>query len=1012
MKKVTAIILLIVISYLAVFYVSNSAYFDKKKIKLAENGVLTLSDVQLTANESIKLQGEWAFYPNHLLTSTEELPYLIAQRTLVTVPHNLNDILPPIDEEVVAGTYHLTIHVPSDAQYGMYMREIRQANRVFVNNIDVGGYGKTTLYYDDFKAENEDRYTIYAPSHNKKIELLIQVTNLNYMQSGLIHAVDFGLADVIRKEFRVKVLGDVIVSVGYMMFGLIYLIKFLQTRTRKEELYFSIFAIALGLHSATIDQKIFFYIFTDWPILWQLRLQLGLIPIILIGITMFFYYMYPTYLSKKWTFIVVTLLMIVCFMYTVYHPITQNQLLGNTMTLQLKKLLYILFVIPAIIYNSMALCRIVKRKAPGFYQILLVIISIGIYSVFLIINLFTTMPIDGTKAVMFICVLISFASLLNYHANQAYKKIAALSEELLANNKMKDEFLVKTSHELRTPLNGVIHLARALMEGEKGPLKRGQQEQVILIHTVAQRLNYLVEDLLFASHHMAGELRVNKQNTSLAIVNEVINEVKAIQEMNHVPIYCKNDFAETLVYTDAARFKQALYNLLNNALKHTREGAIDVVVERGEQVFWIHVHDTGVGIEHNHLTKIFDSFYQIADHDKKQGLGIGLSIAKNIVEALGGTIKVKSEVGVGSTFSFSIPITKNPIMYEQNTPVIKHMSEQHIVIPYIKVTDDPVLVIVDDNHTNLKVLIDYLQTKPYSIVAFDNGKDAIAYIHGNRVDCMLVDLMLHDMSGHDICTNVRQQYDMLELPIIVLTAIMHHKELVSSLQNGANTYLQKPIDMEELLIRIDSLLAVRQSSMEAIDIEMKYLYSQITPHFIYNTLNTIIGLSYSNMEDTREALYCLATYFRAKLNVHYFGNMVNIHDEIDLVKAYLYIEKLRFGEQLQVQYDIDDTLDFSIPALSLQPLVENAVFHGISKNENGGSVCVTIQQQNKQIILQVKDDGIGMTAEQVDKLLLLEDKGLGFASSIKKFKLLKKTAVQIDSAINEGTIITITMMRE
>jgi signal transduction histidine kinase len=101
-------------------------------------------------------------------------------------------------------------------------------------------------------------------------------------------------------------------------------------------------------------------------------------------------------------------------------------------------------------------------------------------------------------------------------------KIEALSDELLKHNEMKDEFLLKTSHELRTPLNGILNLAKSLMEGAQGPLKRPQQEQVILIHNVTQRLGYLVEDLLFSSNQMTGEVKVSPVEVSVAVINEVV----------------------------------------------------------------------------------------------------------------------------------------------------------------------------------------------------------------------------------------------------------------------------------------------------------------------------------------------------------------------------------------------------------------------------------------------------------------------------------------------------------
>jgi len=263
------------------------------------------------------------------------------------------------------------------------------------------------------------------------------------------------------------------------------------------------------------------------------------------------------------------------------------------------------------------------------------------------------------------------------------------------------------------------------------------------------------------------------------------------------------------------------------------------------------------------------------------------------------------------------------------------------------------------------------------------------------------------MSGYELCKQVRKQYDMLELPIIVLTAIMQHSDLVLSLQVGANDYMPKPIAMDELLVRIQSLLAVRQSSIDAIEDEMNYLYAQVTPHFVYNTLNTIIGLSYTDIENTREALYSLATYFRAKLNVHYRNSMVSIEDEIDLVKAYLYIEKMRFGDRLTVAYDIDESIHSWVPALSIQPIVENAVFHGISKKKEGGTIEVSVQREGQFIRIKIYDNGVGISEEKLQRLVNEENSRIGFKNPLKKFKLIRNASLRIYSEEGKGTTVII-----
>jgi len=422
----------------------------------------------------------------------------------------------------------------------------------------------------------------------------------------------------------------------------------------------------------------------------------------------------------------------------------------------------------------------------------------------------------------------------------------------------------------------------------------------------------------------------------------------------------------------------------------------------------IQVSDTGCGIPAQDLDRIFNAFYQGNNHQNREGLGLGLSITKNIVEKLNGDIHVSSTIGQGTTFTFTMPLaTGEHLSIEQSATIASDSVEIQLQLPLIYKGNNKKILVVDDNHVNIKALADALTLKGYTVIAVDNGFDAIDYIKTNHVDCMLIDLMMNGMSGYELCKRVRKQFDMLELPIIILTAIMKHSDLLVTLKVGANDYLQKPISMDELFILIESLLAIRQSSIDAIEVEMNYLYSQITPHFVYNTLNTIIGLSYTDMDNTREALYCLATYFRAKLNVHYRNSFVSVEEEMELVKAYLYIEKMRFGDRLSIKYDIDESIQLMIPALSIQPLVENAVFHGISKKQEGGTIEVSVQREGQFVRIKIYDNGVGMPEEKLQQLINEESTRIGFMNPLKKFKLMKNASLRLYSEEEKGTTIVV-----
>ncbi|WP_342443496.1 ATP-binding protein [Lysinibacillus sp. FSL K6-0075] len=1008
MKKNMLIIMSVIMLFVLVFFFSNWHYYSNNNLQMVHQGVVKIEEEQL--QKPIKLEGDWAFYPNVLIPSWEKLDNYKNKQLTLDIPFNWDKYVEPNEEGLAVGTYHVKIKVPTEGVYGLYIRSIRQASRVFINGIEVGAKGKASTVLSEYEAENDDKYTVYAKSDNNELNIVIHVVNYNVAQSGIVYPIEFGTEEVIQQYYNWKVFLDALVSIGHIVIGIVYIFTYVLNRKRIEELFFGLFTISLGFYMSFINQKIFFLLFSDFETVNQLRLQLGSIPIALLSLTLFIYSMYPQLQKRKVVYMIVALLGIVFVFYGIYNPITKNERASSDLEMFLRKIIYISITAPIVFYNVGILIQVMLNRLEGVRYMLIVISAICCYTILLVFNFLIGVPIDYTEFVLFLLILFGFASLLNYRANQAFEKIQTLSEELLAHNQMKDEFLLKTSHELRTPLNGILNLSKTLMEGAQGPLKRTQQEQVILIHNVTQRLGHFVEDLLFSSNQMIGEVRVSLRHVPIDVINEVVEEIRSVMPKNsQVSLHDEVDLSLPAILTDELRFKQVLYNLLHNAMKYTENGEIVVTAYVRAEHMVIQVSDTGAGIPAQDLDRIFNAFYQVNNQHKKEGLGLGLSITKNIVEKLNGDIHVTSTLGQGTTFTFTMPLATGENVSLDQPPIVTHTTTEvlQLNLPLIRKGNDKKILVVDDNHINIKALADALAVKGYTVIAVDNGFDAVDYIKNNKVDCMLIDLMMNGMSGYELCKRVRKHYDMLELPIIILTAIMKHSDLVLSLKVGANDYLQKPVSTDELFIRIESLLAVRQSSIDAIEVEMNYLYSQVTPHFVYNTLNTIIGLSYTDMDNTREALYCLATYFRAKLNVYYRNSFVSVDEEMELVKAYLYIEKMRFGDRLTIKYDIDESINLMIPALSIQPLVENAVFHGISKKQEGGTVEISVQREGQFVCIKIYDNGVGIPEEKLQLLINEESTRIGFMNPLKKFKLMKNASLRLYSEEGKGTTIVV-----
>lgn len=989
---------MIVMLFTIVLFLGNQHYFYSDNKPIVRNGTATIEPGQLDKRSIIKLDGEWAFYPNLLIPPNKGIEEFEQQRVGIDVPSKWDSFVAPNEEGLSVGTYHLTVAVPVEGQYGLYIRTIRQANRVFINGEEVGAKGNPSSTFETFRVENADKYTVFSASENKQLDIVIHVANYNYSKAGILFQVEFGAKNVIENHYNKKLLLDALVAIGYMVFGIIYLISYNQNRKRTEELFFGLFIFLLGLYMSFINQKIFFQFMPSLGVSAQIRLQLGIIPLIAASLTYFVHAMYPEFIKKQAIIRISVLLGIVFFIYAITDPFTNH----GTEAILLLQIIYVSTIIPVVLYNLFILFRVLMKKVEGAHYILIFLVSLCCYSILMVIKFLFGVPMDYSELLLFVLVIYSFASLLSFRANASFSKTQKLSEELSINSQLKDKFLVQTSHELRAPLNRILNVSKSLMEGTKGPLKREQQENIISIHNDTQRLGFLVDDFLFSSNHMAGEVSVAPRAVPITVINEVVDEISSLLS-DHVSVRLISTVEDTLpaMYTDELRFKQVLYNLLYNSLQHTAEGHIKVTAEVRDAHMVIQVSDTGSGIPPQQLEYIFDSFYRV--ENEKRGFGLGLSIAKNIVEKLNGQISVTSTFGAGSSFIFTMPLAEidelNESTIDSTLPALE--------LPLFYKGNEQTILVVDDDHASIKLLADALTQSGYTFIAVDNGYDALEVLGTHKVDCMLIDYMMSGMSGYELCKKVRKQHDILELPIIVLTSIMQHSDLMLSLHSGANDYLLKPIVIEDLLVRIQSLLAVRQSSIDAIEEEMNYLYAQVTPHFIYNTLNTIIALSYKDIKNTRSALYYLSTYFRAKLNVHYRDSMVPIAEEIELVKAYLYIEKMRLDDRLTVIYDIDESIDLQIPALSLQPFVENAVFHGISKKKEGGTVEISVKRDGQLVRIKIDDNGMGIPDHKLQQIVDGENARIGLKNPLKKFKLIKSASLRLYSEEGKGTTVII-----
>lgn len=414
-------------------------------------------------------------------------------------------------------------------------------------------------------------------------------------------------------------------------------------------------------------------------------------------------------------------------------------------------------------------------------------------------------------------------------ARQAQERSAT---ELKRMNALKDSFLANTSHELRTPLNGIIGLADALIGGiGRGEPERIQHNLQLIAHS-GRRLSNLVNDILDFEKLRKDDIALEARRVDLhSIVDVVLSLVRptmqnpGLELKNEVP----RDFAPVLA--DEARLEQILHNLVGNAVKYTDRGTIRVFARRpADEMVEVSVEDTGIGIPAAEQEQIFDSFAQLYPRTgrKYAGTGLGLSISRKLVELHGGRIACESEPGRGTRFYFTLPAARADSPDGLERAVVAVPPAGPTALAEIRVAetvdagrgptaaDKPVVLLVDDEPVNLEVMRSHLELADFSARLAANGLEAQDDLKNDPLpDLVVLDIMMPFLSGLDLAREIRREYSLTDLPILMVTARTRTEDLMAAMEAGANDYLTKPVEREEFLFRVTSLVSLARTHRDA-----------------------------------------------------------------------------------------------------------------------------------------------------------------------------------------------------
>lgn len=980
---------------------------------LAVQGELDLHDTSWS--RPILLEGEWTFYPERFLLE-EGADASRAGGVTIALPGSWKGQFADPKQTTGYGSYRLLIRLgePGERRLALAVPSTVASSELYVNGVRLGGAGVPGKTAEDTVAF-EKPYNATFETDRSELEIVVHAANFsNEVIGGLLYSMQFGTEDVVMNNKRFSIAMQLLVCVFLLIHVVYSIVLFVIGARQRALLTLAVLMTCSCITVLVTDDKL---LLSLWELPYEISLKINIVSYLWVAalLTGFVQQLYPKLSKRPWHIyyggLVLCLTLAVILLPAAYASMI------DIFTLPL--------MLAGFLYAPVLTLRATLRLDRDAIFLWLGFAGLAVNLCWGIVNAYSyALRLQQFYPVDLIIVFFAFASYWFRLYFRNLQQTAQLASELQNADKQRNDFLANTSHELRNPLHGMINIARSVVEEQS--VRPAGQEKLELLITVGKRMSLLLNDLMDFDRLQGKGLRLEPRAVQAqAAAAGVIDMMGFLMEGK--PVEVRNEIPESFppVMADENRLVQILFNLLHNAVKFTAQGHVAIRgVVRGERAV-LEVEDTGIGITPEDQRRLFEPYEQ-ADSSMTSmgGIGLGLSISRQLAELHGGSLEVKSEPGKGSIFRLSLPLAPESAPAaivsvrggaESERPLANTPSEEasdllQSTAAIEAQTGRPRVLVVDDDPVNLRILAGMLPSSLYQVTAIYSGHEAMKLIDEREWDLVIADVMMPRMSGYELTQTIRRRFSISELPVLLLTARSRPEDIAAGFQAGANDYVTKPADRMELQYRVRALTELKLAAGERQRMETAWLQAQVQPHFLFNTLNSIAALSEIDTERMRLLLEVFGNYLRGSFDFRNSERVVPLEQELALVKAYLFIEGERFEERLRVLWDVPSRLlSARVPPLSVQTLVENALRHGILRRLEGGTVRISVQDNGDHIGITVSDDGVGMEQEVLKHVLDErpgERTGIGLRNTDRRLRQIFGRGLEISSVPGQGTTIT------